>query len=1677
MSDLNLSIKLTTEGGKVVVKEIDGVEQAAEGAADALGKTDKAGRKAKSGLDAAGKGAKKTDSEIDQLNKRLKNAISFAALFYTGMQAIGGLRAAATLADDFNILEQRVKTATKDTGDFNRVWAELYQNAQDNGAVMQGTVELFQRLSSSRKELKATNTQMLEFTNTVQQLGVIGGSSTQAMTAGLTQLAQGLGGGVLRAEEFNSILENVPELAVRIGKGMGDIGVGELRAMVLEGKVLSEDVFAAILSQAPEIAAEFEQLAPTLARSRVEYDNATASILSRMDEAAGITRVWAELLSDAAGAMDELSTEELEEYVRIAEAAVSITGSLLAAMYAGPAAAAVWSRGMAGAKAASGAFAAQNALTTKSLWGARAAGASVAAFFVGWQIGNYLRDEFAAVERFSIAWMSTVHTGLISLSGGFDLWAADMKYAIEDSMDFGRNKIIDFLQWYNGLNDGVLDLLGWESAFDDLDGKLEGFRSKAGVEHKAAMEEIRAQTKAKLTQVNNTYADMFAQVGKGADNTKKKLADMAGGAAGDGSTTGGDGDGDGDDGGVGELNKELLALYNTQMLNAQAVDAQGRALEGIDLELFKATFTEAAALPADAADAIRAYATAALNAQTALQSDAYLESMREENDLLRIRLEQGEDEYAIQKALFQLKGGNPDTLAAIEDELRAQQELNEQIRITEELAGGGFGGMRDELGEISDALDDLGGNFVNAFGDAAALLDAMTESQADYAKGLEKIAKERAEVNTLWADSADKQAKLNELQQRESALNRQNYTDQISQYGALAGAASEMFGVQSRERENLHKIEMAFGAVELAMALQKASANALTAITSSFAAPFPVNFAAGAAMIGIMAGLGVFNGGGSGGNVNLAADRQDAQGTGTVLGDSTAKSSSIQNTFDRIEDLELDQYHELRQINENIKALSGGISQLAISLVQDAGRFNDASYSGPLGTKSNTSTGGFFQDAGSFATQLFDPVMGTALTDWIGDPLGGLIDDVFGGFSETTRELIDSGISFDAQTMGQVLASGTIEASYYNVIKETESSWWGLSEDSSQNTEYSGINAAVRASMGKLFGFVGGSVTNAIDILGLNPQNMIDTFAIDLPNVSFKDLSGDEVEAELQAMFSQQADLMTQYLVPGVEQYQQMGEGLYETLLRVAQEQAVYNAQMDALGLTMGAAAGITAEAQLEISQSIITLMGGIEEFRDATADYLNAFYSGAEQFDYLSGTLQKTFTDLGQPLPATRDGFRALVDGIDRTTTSGQQLFATLMQLAPSMDEFYSVLNDRAEFEAGMASEFAALDATALQQSLTDLNAWYDEQIAAAEELGADTTMLERLYGRKRADIIADELDAINEQHTTAAEKLISEYEQVFGRIDSLANSIGADILSIQRAGAGWNEVGYQNGVIGDLRGDIGVGSTSDQIGTIEGLQAAINARYEAEMARNQELQQAAQQRYQVEKAAADAMRQAADQLLQAADAMLLSAASPALLGSQLTEAQSQFSNLFSQAQGGDADAAGQLQGVGNSYLDIAKSYYAQGSDEYKAIFEQIQNAYRNVGASAPAEPPVPSVIRNYQARDAQLQASAINELTELQTLLDELRAEEQTALEAQQAEMLATQQAQIDAVNQSTADIVNAIQTTQTRETNRMIMEMRTQRDEAREQNTRVVKELGRVRTELTRTQNAVYNTRRTG
>jgi hypothetical protein len=646
----------------------------------------------------------------------------------------------------------------------------------------------------------------------------------------------------------------------------------------------------------------------------------------------------------------------------------------------------------------------------------------------------------------------------------------------------------------------------------------------------------------------------------------------------------------------------------------------------------------------------------------------------------------------------------------------------------------------DGVNGYAEAWASAGNVIVDTFGSIGQQMEKLFTSQGAYTKAIEINHKKQQAVG----------ADIGKLKKEEYALNRANAQSEINSYGSIAGAAASMFNKKSKAAKTFHAIEQVMAVASLAMSVQKMvmsttetgvhvanettkqSSNALTAITSAFTAPFPVGFVAGAAMIGIMASLIGGSFGSSGSAPPTSAERQKTQGTGTVLG-SDEKSQSILNAYERIEALELDQYAELRQMNDSLYDLNNNITHLATSLVSNFGRFNGESYSGELGSKSTTSKieelliGGVI---GQFAKAI-DPT--------------GIVGKIFSGFSSKKKSLVDSGISIVSQTMGDIFESGIVQAQSYYDIKTKKKKYWGASSKTSYNTEFEDVDGQLQHELALVFSNIGDSINSAVDVLGLDITKNLDNFVIDLPNISLKDLSGDEVKAELEAIFSSQSDLMATYLVPGIVTFQQVGEGLYDTLIRVAQEQAIFNSAMGNIGKTL---ADVSTEIKIGITQNLVELMGGIENFSESTNAYFAAFFSDEEKFNILQKQLISQFKSSSAVLPETRKEFRALVDALDLTTQSGQKAYASLVKLSPQLDEYYAQMegleSDRQELFAGILSSLGDSLSSTIGEYLNLLNSEVNAQIRTEQQ-----RINEVNRGSKNA--YKEQLSAVNALHSAS--------------------------------------------------------------------------------------------------------------------------------------------------------------------------------------------------------------------------------------------------------------------------------------------------------------------------------------
>jgi tape measure domain-containing protein len=201
-------------------------------------------------------------------------------------------------ADSYGLLQDRVNAVVGDTEKATLVFNKLANISAKTGASLNLTASGFQKLSFAKDTLQATDAEMIKLTKSFAELGLISGSSVQQLEAGMLQFSQGLISGTFQAQEFQSVLENVPAITQHIATGMG-ITVEELIKMKKEGKLVSKDVFDAIINQSEEISEIAAGMPVRLSRGFSRFMLSIQAALGEIDKTNSITLKLGQTLFDA----------------------------------------------------------------------------------------------------------------------------------------------------------------------------------------------------------------------------------------------------------------------------------------------------------------------------------------------------------------------------------------------------------------------------------------------------------------------------------------------------------------------------------------------------------------------------------------------------------------------------------------------------------------------------------------------------------------------------------------------------------------------------------------------------------------------------------------------------------------------------------------------------------------------------------------------------------------------------------------------------------------------------------------------------------------------------------------------------------------------------------------------------------------------------------------------------------------------------------------------------------------------------------------------------------------------------------------------------------------------------------------------------------------------------------
>ena len=243
-----------------------------------------------------------TDTTTKQLNniERSMNSLNrvSANLFKAGIAGFG-VNQLKGFVDGYTEIQNKLRLVESASISSSRGLNNVFDIALKTNQSINATSGVYQRFAQNAETLKISQAQIASLTETVSKAVAVSGASAGAADAALTQFGQALGSGILRGDEFNSVMEQTPALAKAIATGLG-VTTGELRNMAKEGK-LTMDVLVPALERAKEsVDDQFNTRILTISAAFENLNTSTIKWIGELDKSTGASEAFAKAINEIA---------------------------------------------------------------------------------------------------------------------------------------------------------------------------------------------------------------------------------------------------------------------------------------------------------------------------------------------------------------------------------------------------------------------------------------------------------------------------------------------------------------------------------------------------------------------------------------------------------------------------------------------------------------------------------------------------------------------------------------------------------------------------------------------------------------------------------------------------------------------------------------------------------------------------------------------------------------------------------------------------------------------------------------------------------------------------------------------------------------------------------------------------------------------------------------------------------------------------------------------------------------------------------------------------------------------------------------------------------------------------------------------------------------------------------
>lgn len=239
----------------------------------------------------------KRSQQLSQNIERAFNKISFGGL-NNALTSIGvalGTREIAAYADEWTRAGNLLRSSAVSSNVGVRTLNEIKDSANSARASVSEYVELYARLIRAAAPVAKSEQEIALATDLVSKAFKAGGAAAQEQAAGILQLGQALGSGVLQGDELRSLRENAPIIAKAIANEFKTTVAG-LKQLGAEGKLTSDRVFRAIINAQKPIEAQFKATNATIKDAFTQVNNEFLAFIGNADQSAGASAKLVEAL-------------------------------------------------------------------------------------------------------------------------------------------------------------------------------------------------------------------------------------------------------------------------------------------------------------------------------------------------------------------------------------------------------------------------------------------------------------------------------------------------------------------------------------------------------------------------------------------------------------------------------------------------------------------------------------------------------------------------------------------------------------------------------------------------------------------------------------------------------------------------------------------------------------------------------------------------------------------------------------------------------------------------------------------------------------------------------------------------------------------------------------------------------------------------------------------------------------------------------------------------------------------------------------------------------------------------------------------------------------------------------------------------------------------------------------